>query len=45
MAIIGIVLSLLYLAMIIGVIAYFGWETFQDEELLRQKLEELQNMQ
>jgi len=45
MAIIGIVLSVIYLAMIIGVIAYFGWETFQDEELMRQKLEELQNMQ
>jgi ABC-type phosphate transport system permease subunit len=45
MAIIGMVISLLYLIMIIGVIVYFGWETFQDPELMQQKLEELQNLQ
>ena len=44
-AIIGIVLSLLYLTMIIGIIAYFGWEALQDPELLQQKMDELQNMQ
>lgn len=44
MAIIGIVLSLLYLTMIVGIIAYFGWETLQNPELLQQKMEELQNL-
>jgi len=45
MAIIGIILSVLYLVMLISLINYIGWETLQDAELLRQKLEELKNMQ
>ena len=44
MAIIGIVLSLLYLIIIIGIIAYLGWETLQDPELMQQKMEELQSL-
>ena len=45
MAIIGISLSLLFLAMLLALISYIGWAVFQDPELMRQKLEELQNMQ
>tara|TARA_R110002073_G_scaffold139232_2_gene289333 strand:+ start:108275 stop:108607 length:333 start_codon:yes stop_codon:yes gene_type:complete len=42
MALIGIVLSILYLIAIVGVISFFGWDTIQDPELLRQTLEDLQ---
>jgi len=44
MAIIGLVLSFLYLILIIGIISYLGWETLQDPELMQQKMEELQNV-
>ena len=42
LAIVGIILSALYLILIIGMIAYFGFETIQNPELFQ---EQLQNMQ
>ena len=42
LAIVGIILSALYLILIIGMIAYFGLETIQNPELFQ---EQLQNMQ
>ena len=42
MGIIGIVLSVLAVIYIIWAISYFGWDTLQDPELLRQRMEELQ---
>ncbi|SIT10119.1 hypothetical protein SAMN05421766_11026 [Zobellia uliginosa] len=41
LAIIGIVLSVLYLMMTIGMIAFFGFEDMQDPEMMREKMEEL----
>lgn len=43
LAIIGIVLSILYLFATVWMISTFGWETLQDQELLQQKLEEMMN--
>ncbi|WP_075342889.1 CCC motif membrane protein [Tenacibaculum agarivorans] len=42
LAIIGLVLSILYLMIIIWMFAYIGWEAFQNPELMREKLEQLQ---
>lgn len=42
MGIIGVVLSIIYILLIIWMISYFGWETLQDPESVRQRLEELQ---
>ena len=43
MGIIGIVLSIAFVLIIIWVISAFGWETLQDENLLRERLEQMQN--
>jgi hypothetical protein len=45
LAIIGIVLNVLFLAMIIFVIAFFGFEVLNNQELLQQKLNELSQQQ
>ena len=42
MGIIGIVLSVIFMAYVIWVISYIGWEALQDPDTLRQKMEELQ---
>ncbi|OSY89097.1 membrane protein [Tenacibaculum holothuriorum] len=42
MAIIGIVLSALYLIFVVGMILMFGWDALQDPELLREQLENMQ---
>ena len=44
MAIIGIILSMLFIIYIVWVISYLGWEILQDPELLQEKLNELQNL-
>lgn len=44
MAIIGIILSMLFIIYIIWAISYLGWEILQDPELLQEKLNELQNL-
>lgn len=38
---IGILLNLIYLSFIVWVIYKIGWDSFQDPELLQQRLEEL----
>lgn len=40
MAIIGIVLNVVFLLYIVWAISYFGWETLQDPELLREQMEQ-----
>ena len=42
MGIIGIVLSVLFMLFCIWFFSMVGWDAMQDEELLRQRLEELQ---
>ncbi|MFH4965609.1 CCC motif membrane protein [Gaetbulibacter sp. M235] len=42
MGIIGLVLSILFILFIVWIISFFGWETLQDENLLREKLLEMQ---
>lgn len=44
LAIIGIVLSVVYLLFVLWLVTVFGWEVLQDQELLRESLEEYQNM-
>ena len=41
LAIIGIVLSALYLLFTIWAITAFGWETMQDQELMQEKIQEI----
>lgn len=41
LAIIGIVLSTLYLLAVIWLISAFGWETLQDQELMQEKMREM----
>jgi hypothetical protein len=41
LAIIGIVLSVLYLLLMIWMVATFGWDTIQDQELLQQRMQEM----
>ncbi len=41
LAIIGIVLSVIYIAYMIWIISYFGIETLQDQELMQEKIREL----
>lgn len=41
LAIIGIVLSVLYLLMTIGVISFFGWEAMNNPELMQERMEDL----
>lgn len=45
LAIIGIVLNALMLIAIVFAIMFFGFAALQDPELLRQRMEEMQNMQ
>lgn len=42
LAVIGIILSVLYIAGVIYLVALFGWDALQDPELLREKLESMQ---
>ena len=42
LSIIAIVLSIIVIILIIAVISYFGWDTLQDQELMRQKMESMQ---
>lgn len=41
LSIIGIVLNLLFIAYVIWVVSFFGWEVLQDQELLKEALEGL----
>lgn len=41
LAIIGIVLSAIYLLINIWAISAFGWETLQDQELMQEKIQEM----
>ena len=41
LAIIGIILSALYLLFVIWLISAFGWETLQDQELMQEKMREM----
>ncbi len=41
LAIVGIVLSVLYLTFVVAMIALFGFDTLQDQELLQEKIQEL----
>jgi hypothetical protein len=43
MGIIGIVLSIVFILMIVWIISVLGWEALQDENLLRERLEDMQN--
>lgn len=45
LAIIGIVLSIIFLAFVIWAIAYFGMEVLQNQELLEAKMRELSQQQ
>jgi len=45
LAIIGIVLSVLNLIFSIWIISAFGWETFQDQELMQERIEEMMQQQ
>ena len=45
MGIIGVVLSIVYIILIIVAISMFGWETLMDEELMRQRLQEMSQQQ
>ena len=42
LCLVGIVLNVLFIATILGVIAYFGLDALSDPELMQQRLEELQ---
>jgi hypothetical protein len=41
LAIIGIVLSVLYLIMTIWMVSTFGWEAMQDQELMQERIQEM----
>ncbi len=41
LAIIGIILSALYLIMTIWMISTFGWETMQDQQLMQERIQEM----
>lgn len=41
LAIIGLVLSILYLLATVWIIMTFGWETMQDQELMQEKIQEM----
>ncbi|MDO6675078.1 DUF4190 domain-containing protein [Tenacibaculum sp. 1B UA] len=42
LAIIGVILSSLYIITMVGMILFFGWDALQDPELLREQLENMQ---
>lgn len=41
LAIIGLILSAIYILLIIWAISTFGWETMQDQELMQEKMQEM----
>lgn len=41
LAIIGVVLSVLYLLFVVWLVATFGWDTMQDQDLLRERMQEM----
>ncbi|WP_100611478.1 CCC motif membrane protein [Confluentibacter lentus] len=41
LAIIGIILSALYLLFVLWLISAFGWDTLQDQELMQEKMREM----
>lgn len=41
LAIIGIILSVIYFIFTIAMIALFGWETMQDQQMLQERIQEL----
>ena len=41
LAIIGIVLSALYLLFVLWAVTTFGWDTMQDQELLQERIQEM----
>src|SRR5690606_14043190 len=45
MAIVGIILSVMFIIFIIWLISVFGWATLQDPELFQEKLLEMQHVQ
>lgn len=45
LAIIGLVLSVLFLIYIIGIISYFGWDVLTNQELLKERMLEMQQNQ
>ncbi len=43
LAYVGIILSLIYMVFVVIIIAVFGFESLQDQELMQQKIQELLN--
>lgn len=43
LSIIGLILGVLFVAMMVFYVAYFGWETITDPELMQEKIREMQN--
>ena len=43
LAYVGVILSLLYIVFVVIMIAVFGFESLQDQELMQQKIQELLN--
>lgn len=41
LAIIGVVLSVIYLILIIWLVVTFGWDTMQDQELMQERMREM----
>ena len=41
LAIIGIILSVLYLLFVVVLVSMFGWETLQDQQLMQERMQEL----
>ncbi|WP_159020010.1 CCC motif membrane protein [Algibacter sp. L3A6] len=41
LAIIGVILSVMYLLFVIWLVATFGWDTLQDQELMQEKMQEM----
>ncbi|WP_442266016.1 CCC motif membrane protein [Tenacibaculum sp. ZS6-P6] len=45
LSIIGIVLSFIFILMIVWAISMVGWDALQDPELMRERMEQLEQMQ
>ncbi|HLV13692.1 MAG TPA: CCC motif membrane protein [Xanthomarina sp.] len=45
LAIVGVILNIVFLAYIFWIISMIGWEVLQDPEMLKEKIEEFQQMQ
>ncbi len=43
LAIIGLVLNILFILMIVWAISILGWDALQDEELMRERMEDMMN--